>query len=951
MSKSRKEKHRVTGVLLTAALGIFVVALGGCPDKTPPGLVTNFTATAGDNQVVLAWTNPTNADLAGVKILRKVGGYPTSNTDGTVVFENAGTNYTDPTAVNGTPYYYAAFAYDQSGNFSAGVTAEPVTPTVASALADILEAFAALREELEGPIPLPDPEPVVLEGMLSDAESLYRQGQGCEAGALLWNGFLAQAQEYRVGAAMGTAERLYNAGRMLRFNILVSLLLKADCEGAARIGLPADAEANDPANDNTKLISLAIFGEPMVLTAEEPGTGMAMTQVHLPDADADMGEPGAPAVPIIHRLVAIPLDAEWELSLGEPVVAETLKCNLIPSQAQPVDAGGTPGETEPPESHFANLPYDKNQDLYGTDAPYPREIVHASEIGDGRDARFLLLEIAGGQYNPATETLTLFKEVPVRVNFVGGEFLGTEQGNSPFEDTTAIYTNAVLNSALFANAQYLKPIPGIFELFGEELLILTHPDFRAAADTLAAWKRTKGISTRVYECGAGTDIQTANQIDTFIQNHYYATLIRPSYILLLGDAEFIPPFYESGIGTDWPYAILGAVGSDEVPDFAVGRIPVDTLDQANAVVDKIIAYEQSPPTSSTFYSKAAVASQFQCCREDVAASGTDQRTFVEVSEFARNVMLGKGKTVDRIYTRTGPSTTPARYYDGTLLPSALGVGSGFPWGGSTANITNAINDGRFLVIHRDHGWSGGWAHPDFESTHVDTLTNADLTPVVFSVNCSSGYFDNETAPGGVFSSVYFVEHALRKADGGAVGVLGDTRDSPSWPNSALLKGYIDAMWPNAIGSFGANVSKRRLGDILNHGKLYMMTQIGVAGAGVSASDARDELYLWHCYGDPTLEIWLSYPYLVFLPAKLLSVEIAKESLLVGYEMNGAVITALQDDPQIPGAQRIVGRGEVIGGVATLEFVQRPLPGYPINYSATFEGAVSVAPTPLMVKEM
>jgi len=125
----------------------------------------------------------------------------------------------------------------------------------------------------------------------------------------------------------------------------------------------------------------------------------------------------------------------------------------------------------------------------------------------------------------------------------------------------------------------------------------------------------------------------------------------------------------------------------------------------------------------------------------------------------------------------------------------------------------------------------------------------------------------------------------------------------------------------------------------------------VAGAGVSASDARDELYLWHCYGDPTLEIWLSYPYLVFLPAKLLSVEIAKESLLVGYEMNGAVITALQDDPQIPGAQRIVGRGEVIGGVATLEFVQRPLPGYPINYSATFEGAVSVAPTPLMVKEM
>jgi hypothetical protein len=50
------------------------------------------------------------------------------------------------------------------------------------------------------------------------------------------------------------------------------------------------------------------------------------------------------------------------------------------------------------------------------------------------------------------------------------------------------------------------------------------------------------------------------------------------------------------------------------PDFAVGSIPVDTLQQANDVVDKIIDYEQNPPNNTAFYQNITFASQFQCCR-------------------------------------------------------------------------------------------------------------------------------------------------------------------------------------------------------------------------------------------------------------------------------------------------------------------------------------------------
>jgi len=100
-------------------------------DATPPANVSSFTATAGDSQVVLSWTNPTS-DFAGVKILRKTGSYPASVTDGTVIYDSNGTSYNDTGLTNNTAYYYKAYSRDVVVNYSSGaqVTATPhdVTP-------------------------------------------------------------------------------------------------------------------------------------------------------------------------------------------------------------------------------------------------------------------------------------------------------------------------------------------------------------------------------------------------------------------------------------------------------------------------------------------------------------------------------------------------------------------------------------------------------------------------------------------------------------------------------------------------------------------------------------------------------------------------------------------------------------------------------------------------------
>ncbi len=92
-------------------------------DTTPPANVSGLTATPGDSKVTLNWTNPTDADFVGVKMLRKTTSYPTDSNDGTPVYTGSGTSKIDLTVTNGVTYYYAVFAYDDVPNYSSGAIA------------------------------------------------------------------------------------------------------------------------------------------------------------------------------------------------------------------------------------------------------------------------------------------------------------------------------------------------------------------------------------------------------------------------------------------------------------------------------------------------------------------------------------------------------------------------------------------------------------------------------------------------------------------------------------------------------------------------------------------------------------------------------------------------------------------------------------------------------------
>ena len=108
---------------------IQVRSLAGTPPAVPNGLA----ATAGNNQVGLTWSVASGATSHNVKRSTTSGsGYMT-------IASSAAARYTDPTATNGTTYYYVVSAVNGSGESAnssqASATPKPMAPAAPTSLA------------------------------------------------------------------------------------------------------------------------------------------------------------------------------------------------------------------------------------------------------------------------------------------------------------------------------------------------------------------------------------------------------------------------------------------------------------------------------------------------------------------------------------------------------------------------------------------------------------------------------------------------------------------------------------------------------------------------------------------------------------------------------------------------------------------------------------------------
>jgi len=476
--------------------------------------------------------------------------------------------------------------------------------------------------------------------------------------------------------------------------------------------------------------------------------------------------------------------------------------------------------------------------------------------------------------------------------------------------------------ANLATPRWRKFLPGLFvngdllefgrEIYsaksptGADFLIITDPIMQEAAESLAVWKTLCGLDTEVkLTTETGT---SAAEIQTYIETAYSSWSPAPEFLLILGDAENVIPVYSSDhpyhgtpTGTDLYYATVD--GSDYYPDIFYGRISAQSQDQAMDIVRKILDYERvSHDLGSSFYNSVGCAAYFQ----DGDRDGYADRRFALTSEEIYSFLDSEGYDAERLYV-TEASVTPTNwnngtYSDGSPIPTELLRSSGFAWDAEDVDVKAAIDEGVFLLSHRDHGFRGGWGDPAYDKVDVGELSNLHKLPLVMSFNCASGHFDNETDGTGLpFDDECFCESFIRKYPGGAIGIIGATRVSYSGYNDYMARGFIDGMWDNFDTGLTPSVdTDHRAGAALAYGKIYM-------------EEMWDEWVLefeiFQYNGDPSMRMFTGVPSDITadLPS---SINDGMTSLAIDCPDDGGLACAVIDG-------EIVGRALVSGGTAVI----------------------------------
>ncbi|MFO7862667.1 MAG: C25 family cysteine peptidase, partial [Salinivirgaceae bacterium] len=534
---------------------------------------------------------------------------------------------------------------------------------------------------------------------------------------------------------------------------------------------------------------------------------------------------GAPALPSFYDQVLAPKNSQAQITINKTTYTELNGFMLHPALQPAKDTYGA----APPE-------WEMDETVYSTNKFYPENPVSIHTTQDLRGFPIVMVQVNPVQFNPVTGQIRVHSELSYTVHFNNGDkssINALATGHSP-----TFLTNlraGITNPQVVPTASKAKSKTGEYNY-----LLITPNAYKAAADTLAQWKRQLGYTVEVI----AEQAWSAAMVKDAIHSRYSEWTVKPDYFLILGDhggnnpvpGEMFPaPDNEGYYATDLYFACMGG-SSDFRPEMAHGRISVSTPTEAMNVVKKIVNYERNPVNNADFYEKGLTCAQFQDVADNEAPDGYAARRFAHTSEDIRDYTISQGYDVDRIYytdnTNTPTNYNSGYYSNGQAIPSELLRSNGFAWNGNSNHIKEAINDGRLFVFHRDHGYAGGtgWSNPNFVTSSISSLANGEMLPIVFSINCHTGEFSLPKC---------FSEAFLRHEGGGAVGVFGASYYSYSGYNDGLSAGMIDAIWsnPGLTPNFGyggaynppASTANniRTMGDVMNQGLVRMEQTWGV----------------------------------------------------------------------------------------------------------------------------
>lgn len=497
---------------------------------------------------------------------------------------------------------------------------------------------------------------------------------------------------------------------------------------------------------------------------------------------------GKPNIPFVNRYIAVPQGATAKVVVNDYKMEIINDVNVIPSR----------GYFYENEKH--NHDYIKNADIYGKDEFYPSEIATLKNPTQLRGLDVIGLSISPVQYNPITKELIVYNEIDISIEFDGGnKHFGDDRLRSPYWDP--IYECNILNYNQLPSIDYSKRMQSWIKNRDEGteyiILIPNNEEFRPYAENLANFRRKQGIMTEVYTL-AEAGVNSSEELQSWIRYIYNNWEIPPVAICLFGDnggdlnleipAMTIPHSLDGTCISDNPYA---DVNQDYLPDICLSRIVASNIEEAERLITKQLDYEYNSPCMDEYYYNKPVAAcgwsmsaWFQFCSESVVGYlrtiGKDPVRINGIYDYYSPDTWSYADNSDFIYNYFGP--------DGLgYIPSTPDEAGGFD-GGSGAKALEAMNNGAYIIQHRDHGWNTIWYQPSLDISQLSMLNNTKHYPFMISVNCRTGAFNS--------SNDCLIEGFLRQTTPsgescGIVGAIAPSAQSYSYANDAYAWGVWD----------------------------------------------------------------------------------------------------------------------------------------------------------------
>lgn len=359
---------------------------------------------------------------------------------------------------------------------------------------------------------------------------------------------------------------------------------------------------------------------------------------------------------------------------------------------------------------------------------------------------------------------------------------------------------------------------------GADAVIVTSATLLPAAERLAGWHKANGRRALVIELQDVYDEfnhgilhpKAVPAMLAWATTHWVAPA--PAFLTLLGDGDwnfkgYNPTVYPPGPNHVPPYlawvdpwqgevpadALYGDLDGDMLPEIAVGRLAVNTLDEANVVVDKIIAYDQT--MRQTDWQRRAL---FVSDNPDSAGN------FPTASDEIIAGYTPSDLEVVRAYLPGSPPSVPATA-EQIVATRAI--------------ISETLQSGVWMVQFTGHGAPERWTHESiWRNNYVPGLVNGDMLPVVMTFNCLDGYFAH-TDP--ALNSI--AEVMQRHAGGGSIAAispsgLGLTRDQQNF-----RKILMNVMFKDDVRELGRalTIAKRQYAQVF--GANYLIPTMSLFG--------------------------------------------------------------------------------------------------------------------------